>query len=166
MPTTQGYHYVTVFMVCETDEEPVNTEPEKCRGWEWVQWDAPEAEVRACACVHVFSVCVCKCVCARARVCVSTSVRFCLKHYPRTHAHTHIHAHARAHTHTFTRTYTRAYTCRHARTPACIHTHAHTHACPYTGAPHAGRHVQQPRAFPDSGVCGIGGGEEGALLPF
>lgn len=32
------YHYVTIFLVCETDEEPVNKEPEKCVGWEWISW--------------------------------------------------------------------------------------------------------------------------------
>lgn len=34
-------HYVTVFMVCERlnqEDEPENREPEKCGGWEWVDW--------------------------------------------------------------------------------------------------------------------------------
>lgn len=36
-------HYVTVFMVCEKlnqEDEPVNREPEKCGGWEWVDWES------------------------------------------------------------------------------------------------------------------------------
>lgn len=36
-------HYVTVFMVCERlnqEDEPVNREPEKCGGWEWVDWES------------------------------------------------------------------------------------------------------------------------------
>lgn len=31
-------------MVCETDQEPCNPEPEKCAGWEWVPWEAPDVE--------------------------------------------------------------------------------------------------------------------------
>lgn len=36
-------HYVTVFMTCERlnqEDEPVNREPEKCGGWEWVDWES------------------------------------------------------------------------------------------------------------------------------
>lgn len=36
-------HYVTVFMVCERlnqEDEPENREPEKCGGWEWVDWES------------------------------------------------------------------------------------------------------------------------------
>ena len=35
-----NYHYVIPLVVAEYagDEEPVNTEPHKCEGWEWVEW--------------------------------------------------------------------------------------------------------------------------------
>lgn len=36
-------HYVTVFMTCERlnqEDEPENREPEKCGGWEWVDWES------------------------------------------------------------------------------------------------------------------------------
>lgn len=35
-------HYITVFMVCVREgegREPLNLEPEKCEGWEWVSWE-------------------------------------------------------------------------------------------------------------------------------
>lgn len=34
-------HYVDVIMIglCEADQEPKNMEPEKCEGWEWIDWD-------------------------------------------------------------------------------------------------------------------------------
>ena len=38
-----GYHYVTIFMVATVDPadaEPVNTEPDKCEGWHWCDWNA------------------------------------------------------------------------------------------------------------------------------
>lgn len=33
-------HYVTVFMRADVaqDQEPRNTEPDKCAGWQWVPW--------------------------------------------------------------------------------------------------------------------------------
>mmetsp|Transcript_23095 Transcript_23095/g.61553 ORF Transcript_23095/g.61553 Transcript_23095/m.61553 type:complete len:197 (+) Transcript_23095:2051-2641(+) len=37
-----GYHYVCSILLCETTDEPVNTEPNKNEGWEWVQWDAED----------------------------------------------------------------------------------------------------------------------------
>jgi 8-oxo-dGTP diphosphatase len=36
--TADDYHYVVPFMVCETADEPVNVEPDKCEGWEWADW--------------------------------------------------------------------------------------------------------------------------------
>ncbi|KAK3733268.1 hypothetical protein QZH41_011122, partial [Actinostola sp. cb2023] len=38
------YHYITVFMRAEIDitsaiTEPINTEPDKCEGWEWHEWN-------------------------------------------------------------------------------------------------------------------------------
>lgn len=36
-----GKHYVTVFMICEREDEeqePEVLEPEKCEGWEWCEW--------------------------------------------------------------------------------------------------------------------------------
>jgi len=42
----QGLHYVTSFVVlhCPSGVEPVNTEPDKCAGWQWVDVlsDPPE----------------------------------------------------------------------------------------------------------------------------
>lgn len=38
-----GKHYVTLYMVCSrdnNDNEPSNTEPDKCEGWEWASWEA------------------------------------------------------------------------------------------------------------------------------
>lgn len=38
---SDGRHYVTVFMVCERDDEaqePKVLEVDKCEGWEWCQW--------------------------------------------------------------------------------------------------------------------------------
>lgn len=37
-----GYHYIVGFVVGEVaaGAQPINTEPEKCEGWEWVSWDA------------------------------------------------------------------------------------------------------------------------------
>ncbi|XP_070541943.1 nucleotide triphosphate diphosphatase NUDT15-like [Ptychodera flava] len=39
----KDYHYITLFMSAEIDAtkepEPLNMEPEKCEGWEWVKWD-------------------------------------------------------------------------------------------------------------------------------
>ncbi|KAM9483237.1 nucleotide triphosphate diphosphatase NUDT15 isoform 1-T2 [Clarias gariepinus] len=40
----QNYHYVTIFLQGEVDEdfitsEPVNMEPEKNEGWSWTSWD-------------------------------------------------------------------------------------------------------------------------------
>jgi len=39
--TDVGYHYVTIFMRAELQEsvEPTNTEPHKCEGWVWCNWD-------------------------------------------------------------------------------------------------------------------------------
>ena len=35
-----GKHYVTIFMVADWLEgEPVNMEPHKCEGWEWIDYD-------------------------------------------------------------------------------------------------------------------------------
>ncbi|KAJ1474881.1 NUDIX hydrolase domain-like protein [Baffinella frigidus] len=36
------YHYVVVFLICETLQEPVNMEPNKCEGWEWKEWESAE----------------------------------------------------------------------------------------------------------------------------
>ena len=33
------YHYVVPIVVCETDGEPTNVEPDKCDGWDWYEWD-------------------------------------------------------------------------------------------------------------------------------
>jgi 8-oxo-dGTP diphosphatase len=39
-------HYVTIFMrgeQCNAADEPENLEPDKCDGWEWVEWpNVPE----------------------------------------------------------------------------------------------------------------------------
>ena len=36
----KNYHYVTGFVVCNAGtQEPVNSEPNKCDGWEWRRWD-------------------------------------------------------------------------------------------------------------------------------
>eukprot|EP00747_Dinoflagellata_sp_TGD_P208566 gnl/TRDRNA2_/TRDRNA2_82034_c0_seq1.p1 gnl/TRDRNA2_/TRDRNA2_82034_c0~~gnl/TRDRNA2_/TRDRNA2_82034_c0_seq1.p1 ORF type:complete len:166 (+),score=32.43 gnl/TRDRNA2_/TRDRNA2_82034_c0_seq1:69-566(+) len=35
----KGYHYVVIFTLCETRDEPQNLEEDKCSGWEWVPWD-------------------------------------------------------------------------------------------------------------------------------
>lgn len=37
-----GYHYVVGFVVGEVSAgaHPINTEPDKCEGWEWVPWDS------------------------------------------------------------------------------------------------------------------------------
>ncbi|VDI34532.1 nucleotide triphosphate diphosphatase NUDT15-like isoform X1 [Mytilus galloprovincialis] len=39
----ENYHYVTVFVQGEVDtavqSEPVNLEPDKCEGWQWLDWD-------------------------------------------------------------------------------------------------------------------------------
>ncbi|XP_046559066.1 LOW QUALITY PROTEIN: uncharacterized protein LOC124268092 [Haliotis rubra] len=39
----ENYHYITLFVRGEVDlsykAEPENTEPTKCLGWEWVEWD-------------------------------------------------------------------------------------------------------------------------------
>lgn len=39
-------HYVTIFMrgeQCNVADEPENLEPDKCDGWEWVEWpNVPE----------------------------------------------------------------------------------------------------------------------------
>ena len=42
----EGYHYVVPFLACKMpkDQEPKNTEPEKCGGWEW--WTIEEMERR------------------------------------------------------------------------------------------------------------------------
>jgi 8-oxo-dGTP diphosphatase len=34
-------HWITVFMRAEVTRatQPVNLEPDKCEGWEWVKWD-------------------------------------------------------------------------------------------------------------------------------
>jgi 8-oxo-dGTP diphosphatase len=37
----QPSHYVTIFMhaeLCNPIDEPQNLEPDKCDGWEWVDW--------------------------------------------------------------------------------------------------------------------------------
>ncbi|KAI5080971.1 hypothetical protein GOP47_0004154 [Adiantum capillus-veneris] len=34
-------HYVTIFMraeLCDPSQEPQNCEPDKCDGWQWVEW--------------------------------------------------------------------------------------------------------------------------------
>eukprot|EP00996_Jenningsia_fusiforme_P002114 NODE_2957_length_1080_cov_17.214355_g2712_i0.p1 GENE.NODE_2957_length_1080_cov_17.214355_g2712_i0~~NODE_2957_length_1080_cov_17.214355_g2712_i0.p1 ORF type:complete len:186 (-),score=22.96 NODE_2957_length_1080_cov_17.214355_g2712_i0:404-961(-) len=38
------YHYLTPFVVAEALDncEPVNTEPTKCAGWHWIEWDSPD----------------------------------------------------------------------------------------------------------------------------
>lgn len=36
---TEDYHYVTLFVRGEVDTEPENLEPDKCEGWQWVDWD-------------------------------------------------------------------------------------------------------------------------------
>eukprot|EP00658_Telonema_sp_P-2_P031267 TRINITY_DN2343_c0_g1_i3.p1 TRINITY_DN2343_c0_g1~~TRINITY_DN2343_c0_g1_i3.p1 ORF type:complete len:128 (+),score=21.50 TRINITY_DN2343_c0_g1_i3:117-500(+) len=36
----QGYHYVTAFVKCQVETEPVNMEPDKCAGWEWRDWSS------------------------------------------------------------------------------------------------------------------------------
>lgn len=38
----EDYHYVTLACVCWTDGEPINMEPNKCDGWIWQPWDAPD----------------------------------------------------------------------------------------------------------------------------
>ncbi len=37
-----GYHYIVGFVVGEVvaGAHPINTEPDKCEGWEWVPWDS------------------------------------------------------------------------------------------------------------------------------
>ena len=36
----EGKHYVTLFVTAERiSGEPVNREPDRCDGWEWVSWD-------------------------------------------------------------------------------------------------------------------------------
>jgi 8-oxo-dGTP diphosphatase len=33
-------HYITIYVVCDWQSgEPVNTQPDKCSGWEWVTFD-------------------------------------------------------------------------------------------------------------------------------
>jgi len=33
-------HYITIFVLAEwLGGEPINTEPEKCCGWRWIDWD-------------------------------------------------------------------------------------------------------------------------------
>ncbi|XP_054706085.1 nucleotide triphosphate diphosphatase NUDT15-like [Uloborus diversus] len=44
------YHYVTIFMKGSIEQcgpsEPQNLEPDKCEGWEWIEWgDLPEADL-------------------------------------------------------------------------------------------------------------------------
>ncbi|KXJ25988.1 nucleotide triphosphate diphosphatase NUDT15 [Exaiptasia diaphana] len=41
----EEYHYITIFMKTEIDTEngigePINTEPDKCEGWEWHEWNS------------------------------------------------------------------------------------------------------------------------------
>ena len=35
-----AYHYVVIFVLLRTTDEPQNLEPDKCEGWEWVRWDS------------------------------------------------------------------------------------------------------------------------------
>ena len=36
----EGKHYITVYMVCESDFGEVKAmEPDKCEGWEWFEWN-------------------------------------------------------------------------------------------------------------------------------
>lgn len=37
----EGKHYITIFMMAEAPSglEPINMEPHKCKGWEWVSWE-------------------------------------------------------------------------------------------------------------------------------
>eukprot|EP00941_MAST-03F_sp_MAST-3F-sp1_P005775 g5775.t1 len=37
-----NYHYVTVFVIGITDDEPKNLEPDKCKGWGWYKWDSED----------------------------------------------------------------------------------------------------------------------------
>lgn len=38
---TESQHYVTIFMCAKhnTDIAPVTTEPQKCEGWSWINWE-------------------------------------------------------------------------------------------------------------------------------
>eukprot|EP00053_Salpingoeca_punica_P006120 m.58896 g.58896 ORF g.58896 m.58896 type:complete len:267 (+) comp13540_c0_seq4:782-1582(+) len=42
------YHYVTVFMVADSESgcEAVNAEPHKCEGWGWYEWASPDFPTR------------------------------------------------------------------------------------------------------------------------
>ncbi len=35
----EGKHYVTLFVLAETEGEPLLLEPEKCEGWAWLKWE-------------------------------------------------------------------------------------------------------------------------------
>ena len=41
-PKDDPLHYVDIIMSCmyAGENEPINNEPDKCQGWEWVKWDA------------------------------------------------------------------------------------------------------------------------------
>jgi 8-oxo-dGTP diphosphatase len=42
-PDLEGHHYVTIFMGCRVgsskDIKPRITEPTKCAGWHWLDWE-------------------------------------------------------------------------------------------------------------------------------
>ncbi len=39
----EGKHYITIFLITDTKEEPIAREPELCEKWEWFSWyDLPK----------------------------------------------------------------------------------------------------------------------------
>ncbi len=60
-----GKHYITVHMITEWNGQPPTlTEPDKCEGWEWV--DYHQLQVHLCVCMYV-------CMYTYVFVCVSVA---------------------------------------------------------------------------------------------
>lgn len=43
--TTEGKHYITLFVICTAVGEPQVMEPDKCEGWQWFKWNQLPADL-------------------------------------------------------------------------------------------------------------------------